>query len=140
MSRILGIDYGLKRIGLAIGDSTLKLCSPLETIPAGREILEQVEDVVRIAAEYGAEIVVVGLPLNMDGTEGVQARRTRRFGDALAARLNQPVHYVDERLSSFAADEALGSTDLSRKKKKSVRDAVAAQIILQAYFDRENGD
>lgn len=139
MSRILGIDYGLKRIGLAVGDSALKLCSPLETIPASRELSRQVDDVARIVAEYGAEIIVVGLPLHMDGTEGAQARRTRQFGDALTVRLNQPVHYVDERLSSFAADEALKPAELTRKKKKSVRDAVAAQMILQTYFDHQAG-
>jgi putative Holliday junction resolvase len=71
----------------------------------------------------------------MDDTEGPQARATRKFGEELARAAGVPVHYWDERLSSFAADELLASTDLSRAKRKAIQDSLAAQVILQAYLD-----
>ena len=81
--------------------------------------------------------LVLGLPLNMDGTVGPQAKLVQAFGTVLAAQTGLDVHYVDERLSSFAADELLRPAELTRKKKKGVQDAVAAAVILQTFLSED---
>jgi len=138
MARFLGVDYGGKRIGLAIGDDGLRIASPLGTIAAGGEI-EDVAAVLRWAEEQDADALVVGVPLNMDDTVGPQAELTRRFVAALRSKGGLPVHEQDERLSSFAADEALAAGGLSRRGRNSRRDKLAAQVILQAFLDRCGG-
>jgi len=142
MATLLGIDYGTKRIGLAVGDEETRLPTPIKTIVESGPS-RQIQAVARVAEEYGATGFVLGLPLNMNDTEGPQAKTVRTFGDQLAAHTRKPVHYVDERLSSFAADDLLRGAELTRKKKKGVQDAVAATVILQNYFqnaDREADD
>jgi len=135
MTCLLSIDYGTKHIGLAIGDDQTKIASPLSTITATGGIKDHVESVLKMADEYNVDAFVVGLPKNMDDTEGPQAQLSRRFGEELARISDKRVHYCDERLSSYAADELLEAADLTRKKKKSLRDAVAAQVILQSFLD-----
>ncbi len=135
MSRYLGIDYGARRIGLAVSDSAARMASPLRTLHQTGGRGQEVDAIRRVIDEFGITELVVGLPLNMDGTEGSQAKRTRQFGDTLGVQTALPVHYFDERLSSFAADELLEAADLSRKKHKAVHDAVAAQVILQSFLD-----
>jgi putative Holliday junction resolvase len=134
MQRFLGIDYGTKRIGLAVGDDLIRIASPIETIEACGEVAEHVRAVMSAAEAYGVDAFLVGLPLNMDGTEGEQAKITRRFGDELGRVTGKPVHYFDERLSSSAAQELLRPADLTRRKRKSIQDAVAAQVILQGFL------
>lgn len=135
MTRFLGIDYGSKRIGLAVGDDEGKIASPLHTVNVHPIDAENVKAVVAIGVEYGVDAFVMGLPLNMDDTEGKQAKVTRAFGDKLAEQSGLAVHYFDERLSSVAADELLFPAELTHKKKKAVQDAVAAQVILQGFLD-----
>jgi putative Holliday junction resolvase len=135
MSRYLGIDYGSKRIGVAVGESTSRIASPVATVEGKPRLADQLDVVLRYAAEYGVDAFVVGLPLNMDDSEGPQAKVTRAFGDELAKRSGQPVHYFDERLSSAAADELLEPAQLSRKKRRVRQDRVAAQVILQAFLE-----
>ncbi len=135
MLRILGIDYGTKRVGLAVGDTDVGIASPLETIEIRGDIADQIRVVLSATQDYDVGAFVVGLPLNMDGTEGEQAKLTRRFGDVLAHTGGKPVHYWDERLSSHAAQELLQPAELTRKKRKAVEDSVAAQVILQSYLD-----
>ncbi|HNQ23136.1 MAG TPA: Holliday junction resolvase RuvX [Phycisphaerae bacterium] len=135
MSRFLGIDYGTKRIGLAIGDTVGRLATPLATLEAPEPPDRQVEAVLTCAREYEVDAFVVGLPLNMDDTEGPQAQSVRRFGTALEAAGGLPVHYCDERLSSLTADELMQGTELTRKQKKRRRDRLAAQVMLQAFLD-----
>lgn len=135
MTRYLGVDYGSKRIGLAIGDDRLRIASPLETISSAGGPVRDAEEIAARAANQGAMAIVVGVPINMDGTEGPQAALTRRFIDALKARAQVPVFEQDERLSSFAADEALESTTLTPRQRAARRDMLAAQCILQAYLD-----
>jgi putative Holliday junction resolvase len=130
MSRYLGIDYGSKRIGVAVGESTSRIASPVATVEGKPRLADQLEVVLRYADAF-----VVGLPLNMDDSEGPQAKVTRAFGDELAKRSGQPVHYFDERLSSAAADELLEPAQLSRKKRRVRQDRVAAQVILQAFLE-----
>ncbi len=135
MQRFLGIDYGTKRIGLAIGDDALRIASPVETVAARGQVKEHARQVLERAAEYEVDAFVVGLPINMDGVEGQQAKITRTFGEQLRKMSDKPVHYFDERLSSSAAQVLLGPAELTRKKRKARLDAVAAQIILQGYLD-----
>lgn len=135
MPRYLGIDYGTKRIGLAVGDTDAGIASPLETIAVHGTVARCVQAVLAVAEDYDVDAFVVGLPANMDGTEGEQAKVTRGFGDELARQAAKPVHFADERLSSVAADELLRPADLSRKKRKTVQDAVAAQVILQGFLE-----
>jgi putative Holliday junction resolvase len=135
MLRYLGIDYGTKRIGLAIGDDTLRIASPVETIAARGQVKEHVRQVLERTAEYEVDAFVVGLPVNMDGAEGEQSKITRTFGESLRKMSDKPVHYFDERLSSSTAQELLGPAELTRKKRKARIDAVAAQVILQGYLD-----
>ena len=133
--RFLGVDYGGKRIGLAIGDSENNLASPLVTVAATAKFAEDARRVLDASKDYEVDAFVVGMALNMDDSEGKQAKISRKFGAALAEQSKKPVHFWDERLSSFAADELLDAGDFTRKKHKSRRDRVAAQVILQEFLD-----
>lgn len=138
MTRYLGIDYGSKRIGLSIGDDQLNIASPLQTLIVKNHVKGQVLSVMKIADEYEVDAFVVGLAKNMDNTEGKQAKLCRVFGDALLKASGKEVQYFDERLSTHAADELLRPAELTRKKKKNIRDSVAAQVILQCFLDTQN--
>ena len=140
MQRILGIDYGTKRIGLAIGDDAIRIASPVETVVVRGSVADHVRLVVERAEHYEVDAFVVGLPINMDGTEGQQAKITRTFGDELQKVTGKPVHYFDERLSSSAAQELLQPAELTRKKRKARLDAVAAQVILQGFLNLPSSD
>jgi len=140
MTRYLGIDYGTKRIGLAVGDPPSAPPAPLTTLASRGNVEDDARAVLGVAVQYDIAEFVVGLPLNMDDSEGPQATLTRRFGDALARAAGLPVHYVDERLSSFAAEELLRPAELTRAKKKARADRVAAQVILQTFLDSRPPD
>jgi putative Holliday junction resolvase len=130
-----GVDYGSRRIGLAIANPEGTIASPLDVVPGDgpvRTVIARIEDAV---ADYDVDEWVVGLPLNMDGTEGDQARQARQFAAHLERVTGKPVHLWDERLSSSTADEHLAAADLTRAKKKARRDAVAAQVMLQSFLD-----
>jgi len=135
-----GVDYGTKRIGLAISNPEGTIASPLAAVDAAGPPDEVVRRVTDAVTDYDVGGWVVGLPLNMDGTEGPQARLVRTFGAQLAAHTHQPVHFWDERLSSDAADSLMARTHLTHKKKKARRDALAAQVILQSFLDARSGD
>jgi len=135
MPRFLGIDHGTRRIGLAVSDPGATLASPLTTVAASGRLSDQVAAVLSCAKEYDIGAFVVGLPLNMDDTEGDQAKTVRRFGAELGRVSGKPVHYWDERLSSHAAEELLRPAELTRKKRKARLDRVAAQVILQGFLD-----
>jgi putative Holliday junction resolvase len=136
--RVLGLDMGERRVGVAISDSTGTVARPLRTLVRGsRE--EDFAAIAALVAEHDVGLVVVGHPLSLDGTEGPQARRVARYAEALAACL--PVRLVswDERFTTAAAKEILRQ---SRKKNRRRRariagevDAVAAAVILQSYLD-----
>ncbi len=130
--RYLAIDHGTRRIGVAIGSTEDRIAAPVSVVPA----LPEDAALARLAAltaEYGAGELVVGLPLNMDDTEGPQALAARAFAARLAAATNVPVVLWDERLSSFSADQALAG-QYTRKQKKARQDAVAAAAILQDFL------
>ena len=138
MPRFLGIDHGTRRIGLAVSDPGATLASPLATIAASGNLSDEIAAVLSCAKDYEIDAFVVGLPLNMDDTEGDQAKTVRRFGAELGRVSGKPVHYWDERLSSHAAEELLRPAELTRKKRKARLDRVAAQVILQGFLDARN--
>ena len=135
MPRFLGIDHGTKRIGLAVSDPGATLASPLTTVAASGNLSDEIAAVLSCAKEFEIDAFVVGLPLNMDDTEGNQAKTVRRFGAELERISGKPVHYWDERLSSRAAEELLRPAELTRKKHKARLDRVAALVILQGFLD-----
>jgi putative Holliday junction resolvase len=131
--RWLSIDHGTRRIGLAVGNMSDKIASPIKVIQAGND--EQViRQILATAQEYEVEGLIVGWPLNMDDTEGPQGRLARAMGSQLAQATALPVIMWDERLSSFVADQALAG-HLTRMKRRSIQDALAAATILQDFFD-----
>lgn len=130
----LAIDLGERRTGLAAGDDQTGVVSPLSGLdqPAGPELMRAI---VAAVEEHDPDAIVVGLPLNMDGTEGAAAKRAREFGQALAERIDHPVHYQDERLTTYAADQQLAGSGKTHKQKKKHRDALAAAEILRDFLD-----
>jgi putative Holliday junction resolvase len=131
--RYVAIDLGLKRTGLAVGDDVLRIASPLRVVEAaGRPLLDAI---ARTIDEHGPDALVIGLPLNMDGSEGPPAAAARAFGGQLQQHTRLPVHYVDERLTSAAADDQLARTGLTHAQKKARRDALAAAAILQTFLN-----
>lgn len=131
---ILGVDLGKARTGLAICDKSEVLASPLTVITEhNRDRL--VEKIAAAASESRAELLVVGLPRNMDGSEGESAQNAREIGAMLAEKTALPVEFCDERGTTVTAHGFLNETNVRGKKRKSVVDAVAATIILQNFLD-----
>jgi len=131
--RYLAIDYGTKRTGLAICDSDEIIVSPLAVIQGQKELLRRIAEVVK-AENVGA--VVLGLPLNMDDSEGPQAKLVLKFAGQLKEHLEIPVHLQDERLSSFSAEQKLAPAEFTRGKRKKRLDAVAAAEILEVFLEK----
>lgn len=139
--RTLAVDHGSKRIGLAIGDPSGKWAGPLATVDGTRPRAVVFAEIAAVCREYDVRRIVVGLPLNMDGTEGPQAKAAREFGAALGVAAGLPVEWADERLTSYAAESALRPAELTRGKRRGRVDQVAAQILLQAWLDaRREGE
>jgi putative Holliday junction resolvase len=132
--RYLAIDYGIKRTGLAICDSAETIVSPLAVLEGQKELLKKIAEVVKTE---GVDSIVLGLPLNMDGSEGSQAKLVLKFADRLKEHLDIPIHFQDERLSSFGAEDKLASAQFTRGKKKKRLDAIAAAEILEAFLERK---
>jgi putative Holliday junction resolvase len=133
--RILAIDYGRARIGLALSDPTGMLAQGLSVIQRKSD-RQAAEEIGRVAEEHVVEKVVVGLPLNMNGSEGDKAKHCRVFAELIQEITAKPVELFDERLTTVAAQRVLIDADLSRKRRKQVVDAMAAQLLLQNYLDR----
>ena len=134
MSRILGLDYGEKRLGFALSDHTEMLATPLSVVTCRSE-REALSETVRICKETGAERLVVGMPINMNGTRGPAAQNVDKFVQKLSKNLAIPVETWDERLSTKSATDVLIEAGASRKRRKEVVDKLAAQIFLQNYLD-----
>ncbi|MCC7293476.1 MAG: Holliday junction resolvase RuvX [Phycisphaerales bacterium] len=135
MSRLLGIDHGTKRVGVALSDAERRIASPLATLDVSKDEQRVLRQIAELAVEWGAAEFVVGLPLNMDGSEGPQAKAAREFGRLLERVAGRPVQFWDERLTSHSAVEAMGEADLTRGQMKGRVDRVAAAIMLQSYLD-----
>ena len=135
--RVLGIDYGLKRLGLALSDPTETIATPLDTLVRRRGKRAPFSKIESIAAEKGAEHLVIGLPLNLEGNETEWSEEVRVFGANLSKRTNLQVSFVDERMTSVRAERTVRSIGLPKKKRenKARIDAAAAQLILQAWLD-----
>ncbi len=131
--RYLAIDYGNKRTGLAICDEAETIASPLAVIQGQKGLIQKISAIIE---NENVEAVVLGLPLNMDGSEGPQAELALKFGKQLQNHLKIPVLLHDERLSSFGAEEKLTSAQYTRKKKKKRLDAIAAAEILESFLQQ----
>ncbi len=136
--RILAVDLGLARTGLAISDESGFLASPVGTV-AEKDLAVLCQKVADIAAGQQAGEIVVGLPRNMDGSYGESARRAQDFARALEQAAGRPVHLWDERMTTQSAAGYLNQTNTRGKKRKAVIDTVAATIILQSYLDSRGG-
>ena len=132
--RYLAIDYGKKRTGLAICDRNQTIASPLTVIQGQKDLPQKI---AKIVSAESVDAIVLGLPLNMDDTEGPQARLVRAFAAKLEPRLDIPIHFQDERLTSFAAEEKLAAADFTKKNMQKRLDAVAAAQILEAFLERK---
>lgn len=132
-SRKMGIDYGDARIGVALTDLLCIICSPHSTIQS-KSMEENVTALSKLISEQQVDTVVIGLPLNMDGTEGARAAKTRAFGQALQQQTSAAVVFWDERLSSMEAEDILAESTMHWKQKKGIIDRVAASIILQSWL------
>jgi len=133
--RTLGVDLGRVRIGLALADDLLGTARPLRTIVRRNERLD-LGTIAALARDYEVARAVLGLPLNMDGSEGPAARLARDFRPRLAEALGVPVELFDERLSSFEAETRLRDRGVSSKDRRAMVDAEAAAVILQGWLDR----
>jgi putative Holliday junction resolvase len=143
--RIVGIDLGERRIGIAIGELATRTASPFATLSRARTVAEDAAAVSNLAAEQRADALVVGLPLNMDGSEGPQAARTREWAEAVSAACGLPLSYRDERLTSERAERRIGPAGRGRSggppsaaQRESYRarvDREAAALILQDDLD-----
>jgi putative Holliday junction resolvase len=134
---VLAFDFGIKRIGVAVGEWETRLAHPLETI-SGEANEVRFGRIGELIAEWKPGELVAGLPLYMDGTEHDLTRRARRFANQLHGRFNLPVVLVDERLTSFDADLALREAGVKGRDRKGLDDAVAARQILQDYFEQSH--
>jgi|SRR5690554_879514 len=134
--RVLGIDVGTVRIGIALCDEERMVATPLVTVP-GRDQQAALSQIVSLIEEHNITALVAGLPLDLDGTTGRAAKRTMRFLDRLEKRSGLDVHLIDERLTSVQAERSLLEADLSRSRRKEVVDQVAAALILQSWLDSQ---
>jgi putative holliday junction resolvase len=131
---VMGIDYGTKRIGIALSDPQATMALPLETIPLKGDD-SHLERIKKLAADYQVARVVVGLPYNMDGTLSALGTAVQAWARQLEQLLDLPVLLWDERLSTFEAHEMLGALQMKTKKRRQVVDQVAASLILKDYLD-----
>ena len=135
--RILGLDFGSKTVGVAVSDGLLLTAQGVETIERKdesklRKTCARIEELI---AEYEITEIVLGLPKNMNNTEGERVEKTKAFGEMLERRTGLPVHYWDERLTTVAAEQILMESGVRRENRKAVIDKVAAGLILQGYLD-----
>lgn len=131
MSRVIGVDYGEKRVGLAVSDPLGITARPLEVVPRARVV----ERVAQLINEYSIETIVVGVPRSLAGGESASTRAARSLGEELGAESGLDVVLVDERYTSRMAEEALLESGMRRRKRRDTVDKVAAAIILQTYLD-----
>jgi putative Holliday junction resolvase len=133
---LLALDFGERRIGVAASDALASTASPVGVIER-TSVAADIARIRELAQRRNARLIVMGLPLNMDGSPGPMARRVRRFASALRRELRMEVHLWDERLSTAEAERALISAGEKRWRRRELRDAVAAALILQSYLDAQ---
>jgi len=138
--RVIGLDLGTKRIGVAVSDRGGSVASPLVVIQRAKSRRADHAEIARIVREEEADAVVVGLPLNMDGSRGPAARSAQSEADSLVEVVGVPVHLHDERLTTVTAERSLKEANLDAKQRRLVVDKVAAAILLQSWLDSRQGD
>ncbi len=134
-TRKMGIDYGDKRIGIALTDALCIISSPYEVF-INNSMQQSIEHINKLIVENNVDEVAVGLPLNMDGSEGERAKLHREFGKALEDFSGVKVYFIDERLTSAEAEEILIQSGVRREKRKELIDKISAQIILQTFLNQ----
>lgn len=132
--RILGLDIGERRIGVAVSDELGTIASPVGLIRRESDVARELKELI---IRYDAVRLVAGLPIGLSGREGPQAALVREFTDALASEIDVPLDYWDERLSTTVAERSLIAGGTRRRKRKDKIDAVAAAVILQSYLDNQ---
>ena len=140
--RIMGLDFGSRTVGVAISDSLLLTAQGVEIIRRKeenklRQTLARIEELI---VENEVEEIVLGLPKNMNDTEGVRVELTKEFKDKLERRTGLPEYFWDERLTTVAADKAMMEAGIRRENRKDYVDMIAATLILQGYLDRRNNE
>lgn len=137
--KVMGIDYGDVRIGIAFSDLTRLIASPFETYTR-KNLSSDIDYLVKLIKDKDVKTVVFGLPLNMDGSEGERVVKTREFAKLLIEKVPVKIDFMDERLTSVSAENILLSANVRRDKRKQVIDKLAATIILQEYLDTHKGE
>lgn len=137
--RLLGVDFGFKRIGVAVTDTSVGLPSARPALAAAGALKRDAEAIHALARREEAEAIVLGLPIEPDGNEGKMARICRQLGEHLQS-LGRPVYFVDERLSSVEAERSLLDVDLKASERRKRRDGEAACLILERYLDGQKVD
>lgn len=136
--RLMGLDHGSTRVGVALSDGLRLAAHPHTVIPAADPDL--LAEIASIATDHGVVAIVVGLPRSLDGTESASAAAARDFAERLRSAVELPVHLYDERYTTKVAEAALLAADTSRRKRKQRVDKVAAAVMLQGFLDRYRGD
>jgi len=135
--RILALDIGEKRTGVAISDPSARVATPLAVLDA-RKLLGDGRDLARLLEDYDdVELMIIGLPVTMGGDEGPQAQRVRSAGERIAHRVGLPLRFVDERLTSTEATRRMAEAGADSRERRGSVDMVAASILLQAFLDGE---
>lgn len=134
--KYLGLDIGDKRVGVACGDTEVRIATPVEVIARGT-IEQDARALAKIARAYDAQALVVGLPRNMDGTQGAQAEAAIAYAEEIARALQLPVRFWDERLTTIEATRRTHATGARGKKSRRGLDAIAAAVILQDFLDSQ---
>jgi len=138
--RYLGLDLGTRTLGISLSDTTFTIASTLKTIRFNEDdyefLLKELDIIIK---EYNISKLILGYPLNMNNTIGERCETTLKFKDMLESKFNLPVILQDERLTTVEATNYMIEADISRKKRKKKVDALAANIILQTYLDKERG-
>ena len=129
----LAVDLGDKRTGLAVGDDIVRIVQPITVLetPIGQQLINEIKSAIK---EHGIDCIVMGLPLNMDGSESQRSELTKSFAERLQEQVNLPINFQDERLTSAAAEEHLNQSGKTHKQKKKLRDALAAAEILKDFL------
>ena len=138
--RIMGLDFGSKTVGVAISDPLLITAQGIEIIRRKEEnkLRQTLARIEQLIVEYGVEEIVLGLPKNMNNTEGIRVELTKEFQEKLERRTGLPVNLWDERLTTVAADKTMMEAGIRREERKEHVDRIAAYFILQGYLERRN--
>lgn len=134
--RVLGLDLGSKRIGVAVSDSSATIASPLMVIQRSKRLAEDHANIRRVADEEEVDVIVIGLPITMAGEMGPAARAVTVESEAIATATGRPVELFDERMTTVTADRVLKEADLSASARRKFVDKVAAAVMLQTWLDR----